>query len=172
MKRKLIIFDFDDTLFPTTEFTNSPYTFFRTKTYRITNLDNLIAKIFKKLDEEGYDCIIVSNGDNRWLNLISTYLPSMYRVKTFSSRRMYESKRVRHNLWKFYAYLNLFTGDYINYDKYIGVGDRNSDNEAIINACNVMKKDVSFYKFKEDPTFDELMKELEFFYNLIKADQL
>ena len=172
----LFIFDWDDTLFPTSFLVNED----------IINEENIseeIKKLFFKLEEivvnilnfaiyKG-DVYIITNSSFSWFNFSSDkYLPNLKnvlkKIKIISSRDEYESIYPGENkIWKEKAFLNL--RNKINnclVTNIICFGDSFIELESgkILSS----KLNESFYKaikFKENPSIEDLIKQLNLIYN-------
>lgn len=160
---KLVIFDFDDTLFPTTEF-------MLTNTFPIAKaieFENQIKNLFKTLWEKKYHIIIVTNADEAWINFWKNYLPVLKSVDIYSARDHYEKEGIAIDDWKKYMYINLMTSDkYIKYTYVVGVGDSDRDGQAAVDLYTSLRNlnsnlYVRFIQFPQHSNSQQLL-------NLIK----
>ena len=160
---KLVIFDFDDTLFPTTEF-------MLTNTFPIAKaieFENQIKNLFKTLWNKNYHIIIVTNADEAWINFWKNYLPVLKSVDIYSARDHYEKEGIAIDDWKKYMYINLMTSDkYIKYTYVVGVGDSDRDGQAAVDLYTSLRNInsnlyVRFIQFPQHSNSQQLL-------NLIK----
>lgn len=163
MSNKLVIFDFDDTLFPTTEY-------MITKTFPIEKaieLNTQLTILFKTLWKRNYHIIIVTNAEEAWINYWKNYLPVLKDVDTYSARDHYEKENIPADDWKKYMYIHLMTSNkYIKYTYIVGVGDSDRDGEAAINLYTTLrnlndKLYVRFIQFPQNSNSKQLINLLK-----------
>ena len=126
MLNKIVIFDFDDTLFPTTHIIT-------TKSFteeEIKKINESIKQLFENLWERNYKIIIITNAELEWIKTWKEYIPILNEVDIYSARDKYEKKNSPQNNWKKLLYLNLFTKKLINYNYVVCIGDSENDQEA------------------------------------------
>lgn len=126
MLNKIVIFDFDDTLFPTTHIIT-------TKSFteeEIKKINESIKQLFENLWERNYKIIIITNAELEWIKTWKEYIPILNEVDIYSARDKYEKKNIPQNNWKKLLYLNLFTKKLINYNYVVCIGDSENDQEA------------------------------------------
>ena len=111
MLNKIVIFDFDDTLFPTTHvITTKSFT-----EEEINKINESIKQLFENLWERNYKIIIITNAELEWIKTWKEYIPILNEVDIYSARDKYEKKNIPQNNWKKLLYLNLFTKKLLNY---------------------------------------------------------
>ena len=104
MLNKIVIFDFDDTLFPTTHIIT-------TKSFteeEIKKINESIKQLFENLWERNYKIIVITNAELEWIKTWKEYIPILNEVDIYSARDKYEKKNIPQNNWKKLLYLNLF----------------------------------------------------------------
>ena len=169
----LIIFDWDDTLLPTSFLTpNGSFTedihLSQSDTDKINEIEKNVNIILKESIEKGNVYIITNAGVN-WVQFsASIFYPSvsdlLKKIKIISARGEYE-KAYPGNLrqWKIQAFLNLLN----NFDNklvtnIICIGDSLFEMEAgRILASKFKEAFVKTIKFREAPKLDELLKQLK-----------
>ena len=157
MLNKIVIFDFDDTLFPTTHIIT-------TKSFteeEINKINESIKQLFENLWERNYKIIIITNAELEWIKTWKEYIPILNEVDIYSARDKYEKKNIPQNNWKKLLYLNLFTKKLINYNYVVCIGDSENDQEAadtlsmsLNQFSNII---VKFIKIPISPTINKLI---------------
>lgn len=157
MLNKIVIFDFDDTLFPTTHIIT-------TKSFteeEIKKINESIKQLFENLWERNYKIIIITNAELEWIKTWKEYIPILNEVDIYSARDKYEKKNIPQNNWKKLLYLNLFTKKLINYNYVVCIGDSENDQEAadtlsmsLNQFSNII---VKFIKIPISPTINKLI---------------
>lgn len=155
MLNKIAIFDFDDTLLPTSHIIT-------TKSFtekEINNINESIKKLFEKLWKRNYKIIVVTNSESNWINMWKEHLPILNEVELYSARNKYEKRNIPQNNWKKFLYLNLFTRKFINYNYVVCIGDSDTDKEAADTLSTTLKDlsniFVKFIKTPVNPTIDQ-----------------
>ena len=157
MLNKIVIFDFDDTLFPTTHvITTKSFT-----EEEINKINESIKQLFENLWERNYKIIIITNAELEWIKTWKEYIPILNEVDIYSARDKYEKKNIPQNNWKKLLYLNLFTKKLINYNYVVCIGDSENDQEAadtlsmsLNQFSNII---VKFIKIPISPTINKLI---------------
>lgn len=161
----LIIFDYDDTLFPTTYYSEHDNL---TKD-DLFYVDAAISDIFSQLLEKKYTIIIITNGNMGWFNESLKLLPytnNMIKynsIRVISSRDVFEKTCVKYEDWKRFTVLNVLINDYCSIDKVIGIGDSDVDHIAIKDSCNYIHKAYDFIKIPRSlplKLFEEMLDKL------------
>ena len=157
MLNKIVIFDFDDTLFPTTHIIT-------TKSFteeEIKKINESIKQLFENLWERNYKIIVITNAELEWIKTWKEYIPILNEVDIYSARDKYEKKNIPQNNWKKLLYLNLFTKKLINYNYVVCIGDSENDQEAadtlsmsLNQFSNII---VKFIKIPISPTINKLI---------------
>lgn len=163
---KLIIYDFDDTLFP-----SYPYV------KHLLNYD----LIFKDIDDQIYlllsysltladDVIILSDGDTNWINSILDHLPKTKvlidkRIKIVSTIIFY-ADLYRANLPHYkYNYINNEI-DLKRYDMIINVGD--GVHEEYASYKLQYRYPIRHVKFLYQPSYEEWLDEMSIIQDVLK----
>jgi len=173
----VFIFDYDDTLFPTTSLTMKGG-FDEDELKLIQNgMINILSEA-KKLGKVH----IVTNAEEGWVEKsMKTYLPeavyTLNGINVVSARTKHEKKSSDPTMWKYHAMSDCledsllcpvdFSSTGINH--VISIGDSNYERSAI----NLLAEDFNdFYvksvKLREKPTVFELTKELELLSNSLR----
>lgn len=176
--KSVVIFDWDDTLFPT---------FWVTKEYiNILNLDEENKEKFAKLDKLIYNIfnklfllknckiIIVTNASVLWIDKCLKILLNTNKIrnniKIYSSRDKYQLKYPNNNaIWKKLLFENIIDEHYFlrNYNKnIISIGDAEYEYLSLLNykfKNNISNNNnyIKLIKFIRKPTFDQLIGQLE-----------
>lgn len=150
----LVIFDYDDTLFPTS-FIQGRKTLTKQDIQDFQALDVAIVRLMTAIKDAGHQIVIISNGSGKWItDSISTYLPSFGKftenITIFSARDTYEPTKIAYKLWKKYATVNTCVyPKFVNVKSIIGVGDSDNDQESIELASDVVDKPSKFIKYPQ-----------------------
>ena len=111
VSKKLVIFDFDDTLFCTKYFDTFSLSYqdifsFKTSLEEINlflfkelvELEKTIIELFSKLQMNNYDIVIISNADMKWINNCLTHFLEEFKeyinenkIKIFSAKNLFSS---------------------------------------------------------------------------------
>ena len=172
----LIIFDWDDTLLPTSFLTpsgiydeNMKISFIESE--KISKLEEAILKLLTEAVEKG-NVYIITNAGNGWVEYSANrfyprIMPILEKIKIISARGLYEKIHPGNSRqWKIEAFLNL--KKYINMKlvtNIICIGDSLFEMEAgRILASKFDKAYIKTIKFRETPNLDELLKQLKLVY--------
>ena len=168
----IIIFDWDDTLLPTS-FLNSKGTYnaFRQFTNnerkRLLELENLVLQLLTLSVKKG-DVYIITNADKKWVeNSSKIFYPSisniLKKIKIISAKNKYQ-KRYPSRIWKIKAFINLANDiDLQKITNIICSGDSAFEIEAArILATKFTEAFIKTIKFKEKPELDEIYKQIRF----------
>ena len=112
ISKTLLIFDFDDTLFCTKYFDSFSLPYQDIFTYKISleqvnnwlfkeikELEKTIIELFMKLESFGYDFVIVSNADIKWINnCLTHFLEELKEYINENKIRVYSAKNIFSNL--------------------------------------------------------------------------
>lgn len=175
--RTLIIFDWDDTLFPTTwlvqknidlvdkDMQNKYIVMF-------SRLDNLLHRILISFSNRG-QIVIVTNASIKWIDVALDMLPNTKqiiknKIPVISARDHYQNKYPnKMDIWKQLMFQNI-TVNYFKSHKLqniISIGDAEYEFNALINLYNehavVKNKLLKTVKFIKEPTFELLIDQLE-----------
>jgi phosphoserine phosphatase len=162
MYNKLVIFDFDDTLFPTSQIE-------KTKTFTADiaeKFNYVITNLFNILWQRNFKIIIVSNAEIGWINHWKKYIPILNYVDIYSARDKYQNNtKIKGEDWKKLMYINLFANELINYNYVVGVGDSPGDYTAAIKLYHTFdqiidKFNVKFIGFQPQLDYDKLITAL------------
>ena len=168
----IIIFDWDDTLLPTS-FLNSKGTynafrqFTKNERKRLLELENLVLQLLTLSVKKG-DVYIITNADKKWVeNSSKIFYPSisniLKKIKIISAKNKYQ-KRYPSRIWKIKAFINLANDiDLQKITNIICSGDSAFEIEAArILATKFTEAFIKTIKFKEKPELDELFKQIKF----------
>ena len=172
-KKYLFLFDWDDTLFPST-FLNKHGYYKRDKIpvnihSKIKLLENIILDIFKNIISFS-ELVIVTNSDEGWVTTsCKLFMPNLHmfierNVPRFSAKNIYNVKYPGEPiLWKakiMKCILKKFYGDHKN--KYvISVGDSVVENTAIKTVSKLLNiNTITVIKFMTAPTINQLWYQL------------
>ena len=173
----LIIFDWDDTILPTSFLT--PRGIFDDKNElnpkdqaRIHKLEETVKNLLSVAVKNG-DIYIITNAGEGWVQFSAKkYYPSveeiLNKIKVISARSLYESKYPNDSKkWKIEAFLNIKKN--VNNDlitNIICLGDSIFEMEAgRILASKFIHAVIKTIKFRENPKPEELNKQLNLVYN-------
>lgn len=155
----LVIFDFDDTLFPTTYFQHHQ----DLTSKDLKELNYAINKLLNVLLSKRFDIVLVSNGSLDWIDSSAILLPSLYNllirnvIRCVSARDIYEHTGIHYEDWKRFAIVNILTSKpYYVTKKVIGIGDSEVDRTAISDACKYTHKKFNFIKFAPEMSLEVL----------------
>jgi hypothetical protein len=178
----LVIFDWDDTLFPTSFLSYVGFEKVQSDIKlqkSLSKIDKHVSKLLHKAVRFGKTCI-VTNASQNWVETSSeTYLPHTYafikkmEVTVISARAKYEKQFPNEpKRWKQEAFLALkenLEGSVLT--NIISIGDSTLELEAAQHVCRVLDQALlKTIKFKEGPRIEELSKQQEVV--LEKFDQI
>ena len=169
----LFIFDWDDTLFCTSEistinFLDENYIIPKGKKNKFLKLENEVKKILENCIEKG-KTYIITNSEPGWVEFsCKKFLPSIVglldKINIISARGLYENQYPYDSfMWKINAFndiVSLF--DYTLLSNIICIGDSFLEIEAGKNLSNKFTNAfIKTIKFKENPSIDELIMEIK-----------
>ena len=179
--KTLIIFDWDDTLFPTSWLVqnniNLSDELMRNKYIILfTRLDTLLNQLLLIATKHG-KVIIVTNAVHKWIDTSLNMLPNTKRlihnnIDIISARELYQDKYPdQMGVWKKLVFHNYVIEHFKTnlLQNIISVGDAEHEFNALIdlyNAQSVVKKRIlKTIRFIKNPTFDSLLDQL----NVLKS---
>lgn len=167
----LLIFDWDDTLFPTSFICSMDPSKLQNDSHiraSLHKLDKLVSRLLQKSLRVGI-AFIVTNAMKEWVeNSSKTYLPITHelintnRILVISAREDYESLYPKdQRQWKFESFLDLKEILQPSVPtNIICVGDSDIEHEAALNICkNLDQAIVKTIKLKQQPRIEELAKQ-------------
>lgn len=147
----LIIFDWDDTLFPTTWAVLNKMNMNLASQYigQMSELDNVIFNVLTNSLKYG-KVIIVTNAMNEWIDLCCESLPKTNQIisksiKVISARQLVQESYPNDPYkWKEITFSKLFG----NYDtnNIISFGDADYEYKALLNLTKIKKKSKCYFK--------------------------
>ena len=169
----IIIFDWDDTLLPTSFLTKDGVTYEDLKISKfdedtLMKLDQIVLKILTEAVEKG-NVYIITNAGKGWLEYSASMfypsvVPILKKIKIISARDEYEKMYPGDSRqWKIEAFLNLQKNLNLKLvTNIICLGDSLYEMEAgRILASRFTEAFIKTVKFKEAPNLDELLKQLK-----------
>ena len=169
----IIIFDWDDTLLPTSFLTKDGVIYEDIKTSEIDEdtlmkLDQVVLKILTEAVEKG-NVYIITNAGKGWIDYSASIfypsiIPILKKIKIISARDEYEKMYPGDSRqWKIEAFLNLQKNLNLKLvTNIICLGDSLYEMEAgRILASRFTEAFIKTIKFKEAPNLDELLKQLK-----------
>ena len=169
----IIIFDWDDTLLPTSFLTpggvfNENIKLSDADHEKISKLEQAVLKLLEEAVQKG-NVYIITNAGNGWVEYSAnrfypSIMPVLQKIKIISARGLYEKKFPGNSRqWKIEAFLNIQKN--INMKlvtNIICVGDSLFEMEAgRILASKFTEAFIKTIKFREAPKLDELLKQLK-----------
>jgi hypothetical protein len=177
--RTVVIFDWDDTLFPTTWLSSQHIdiaNFEEARKYMIyfNEVDNRIYELLKKALALG-DVMIVTNAHMEWIRMTKRVLPKSSQlldvnVKVISARDNYQ---YIYDLseWKVKAFTHDIFG-YINWaNNIISIGDARYEYDALVSLSKMVAPNVKLktIKFIDEPSFDSIIDQLNMLHDSLDA---
>jgi hypothetical protein len=162
----IVIFDWDDTLYPTSAFQH-------VTSDNLAVIDNLIAKIIHKCLRMA-KVIIITNAAKAWIDITMASLPktqSMRKhIEIISARDMWSNSISDIHLWKKHTFKHVY--DIAKKKRHrlniMSIGDAEYEYNALVNLHNDKENDMlKTIKFKSSPSYNELCEELEITYDII-----
>ena len=168
----IIIFDWDDTLLPTSFLTpggifDENLKISVIESEKISKLEQIILKLLSEAVEKG-NVYIITNAGNGWVEYSAnrfypSIMPVLEKIKIISARGLYEKIYPGNSRqWKIEAFLNL--KKHVNMKlvtNIICIGDSLFEMEAgRILASKFSEAFIKTIKFREAPQLDELLKQL------------
>ena len=176
-KSTLIIYDWDDTLFPTTEITQHKN---NESKRNLNELDNHIVKLLSKSLHLGYP-IIITNATRSWVkDSANKYYPKTYsymiknNIPVISAREFANSNNVDdHMQWKnitFKYFLSILMNKNKNIKTILSIGDALYEKIALEQFGKIINKNehksyIKTVKYISRPTILNLLKENILIYN-------
>lgn len=156
----LVVFDYDDTLFPTTFMQHHQ----DLKTRDLQELDRMLVQLMRTIKLAGHEIIIISNGSLSWIHDSSSmFLPNFYKflksnnIRVISARDIYEPSRVPYENWKRFTMIGTcILPEYSAIQGLIGIGDSPIDQLAVRDAGVVIGKPFQFIKFEPEMSLEAL----------------
>lgn len=156
----LVVFDYDDTLFPTTFMQHHQ----DLKKRDLQELDRMIVQLMRTIKLAGHEIIIISNGSLSWIHDSSSmFLPNFYKflksnnIRVLSARDIYEPSRVPYENWKRFTMIGTcILPEYSAIQGLIGIGDSPIDQLAVRDAGVVIGKPFQFIKFEPEMSLEAL----------------
>lgn len=175
--KTLTILDWDDTLFPTSWIVKNNINLNDTKMQNqyivfFSRLDTLLYQLLLKLMKHG-QIIIVTNAVTKWVMISSTMLPNTQKIiknkiLILSARDAYQEKYPdAMHVWKKKVFEQIVAEYFANnkFQNIISVGDAEHEFNATIDLYNehsvIKNRLLKTVRFMKDPSFDELMDQLE-----------
>jgi len=170
----ILIFDWDDTLLPSTWLTeqglrleyNTQFT--REQRGLLDKLSTRVAQTLTAAKQYG-KVVLITNAEEGWIELscskyIPTLLPLLEDVKKLSARTTYEHTVESPFGWKYLAFESEI-GSFCSLDperrkNFISIGDSAHEREALIRVTETVPNcSIKSLKFVERPNVEQLMKE-------------
>ena len=178
-RKTLIIFDWDDTLFPTFWTIQNNINLIDKKVQNqyivfFAKLDTILYQILTKLLNYG-NVAIVTNAGSKWIMVSSCMLPNTQKILRdkiliLSARDAYQNKYPdQMHLWKKKVFRNIVAEHFKdhNLQNIISIGDAEYEFTALTDLYNhnsvIKKRLLKTIRFKKEPSFDDLMDQLEVF---------
>ena len=168
----IIIFDWDDTLFPTSFITpggifNEDIKLSEKEKQKFITIEKSVFSLLNQAIQKG-KVYIITNAGNGWVEYSANrFFPSILgffsKIEIISAREEYEKKCPGNSrLWKIQAFLTLLENVNVKLvTNIICLGDSLFEMEAgRILASKFSKAFIKTIKFREDPKLDELIKQL------------
>ena len=146
----LIIFDWDDTLFPTTwtmknNIDLSDHNMISQYRNYFDNLDRHIYSLLNKITGYG-EVIIITNATLEWLDLSCSVLPQtkklLKKINVISARERYQNLNV--NQWKINTFIDEIDKRKSKVRNIISIGDAEYEYKALV---NLFKVDTEHHKY-------------------------
>ena len=154
------IFDFDDTLYPTSwcELNSSSSSMFN-------ELDETIQQLMNCLIDHGWKIAIITNADMGWIHTASDFLPLLKKrynkdIELHSARNEHESY-IPWEEWKYTTVLHLLTKPGEAIKEVVGFGDHINDHDSVSRACTVLNSKFHFFQVKREQSPSELSLSLK-----------
>ena len=173
----IIIFDWDDTLFPTSWTVDNSIDLSDSDTQNkfivyFSRLDMLLYKLLMNCLKNNSNIYIVTNATIKWINISLSMLPNTKKiidknVKVLSARDLHQENNTKMEEWKKLTFLDIHNNKYKNYKKYqiVSVGDAEYEYNALINLFNQdsvsNQRILKTVKLLKNPSFDSLVDQLE-----------
>lgn len=161
--KSLVIFDWDDTLFPTSHlYINNDYS-------TLSHIDDLLFDIFIKIISTNTQIYIVTNASAAWFRHSVTYLPLfsalLDKIILYAADDYMNFAVVNRKILMFNDIFTEFTDEDINI---IVIGDAEYEFIALDFILTLYPNHIhKGFKFKELPCFDDIIFELCFINEII-----
>jgi len=177
--KSLIILDWDDTLFPTSWIVKNNINIDNKQMQNkyiiyFFKLDFLVSQLLLNLSKYG-QAVIITNASTKWILLSSTILPTTQKVLKnnvliISARDAYQHKYPGDmSIWKKKAFEDVVNNYYENHklQNIVSGGDAEYEFLALTDLYNensvVKNRLLKTIRFMKDPSFDDLIDQLEVF---------
>jgi len=170
--KNLIIFDWDDTLFPTSWITKNDIDITNPQIqYVFLKLDILIYQVLQKMIKYG-QIVIVTNAVGKWVNMSANVLPKTQNILNkniiiLSARDNFEKLYpTQTHIWKKLLFKEIVNNYFKNYklQNIISIGDAEHEFYALIDLYNEnsIKKQrlLKTIRFMKEPSLDSLIDQL------------
>lgn len=158
MNKPIIVFDWDDTLFPTTFVNNNIDNFIET----ILSYDIYLYNFLKNIYNIKYKIIIITNASLSWINFCLNILPKskliIDKLKIISARDLLEVKE-HSDEWKNIIYKKLVPL-FQQFNSIINIGDSIYEHNALKYVSDCIQSPIYSIKFKEAPNVSDIISEL------------
>ena len=171
MKKTLFIFDWDDTIIPSTYLMNLLNANDNKKIFNL--LDNYLYKFFSIIQKYG-TIMIITNANLQWIYYTLSFmnntkkLLSSYKIISARDNAFNTNYSDNVKLWKVKTY-NEYKKYINNFDIIVNVGDSTNEHNALYYLINnkllLPNKLTLSYKFIESPTYKQLIVQQ---YNILK----
>ena len=182
--QNLVIFDWDDTLFPTSWMVKNNIDLTSRSTQQqyiilFSQLDVLLFDLLTMLNKKS-KVIIITNAMKKWVEISMVMLPKSQtiinnNIPIVSARELYKNKYVNDmTQWKLYTFKDVVNNHCIKYptcNNIISIGDANYELLATVdlydNDAYKNKKYLKTVKLFNDPSFDSLLTQIKLLINSI-----
>ena len=179
MKKHLFIFDWDDTLFPSSSLKYNLFNTTINNRNALVYLDHIIYYVLNYISSFG-TIIIITNASKQWVNMSLKYLPKsstiISRLTIISAHDLYINRdnltaQLKPIYWKLILY-NKLVPFFNNYLSVVNIGDSLYEMNAMksLRYNNLFKKDIYVvqYKLQEEPNIIDMIKQFASLYKNIK----
>jgi hypothetical protein len=177
--KTLIIFDWDDTLFPTSWMVKNNIDLTNKNTQNkyiilFSNLDVILHKLLTKLMKQS-QIVIITNAVKKWIDISCVMLPKTQtiinnHIPVLSARDLYKQHYPNDMTeWKKNTFKKLATESENIFKNIISIGDAEYEFLATINLydakAHAKHKLLKTVRLFPDPTFDSLINQLDLLFN-------
>lgn len=154
MASTVIIFDWDDTLFPTTWLTSNKLNIYDINVRQsllplFVTLDRVICNVLNRFMLYG-EVFIITNALPDWIKISCSMLPKssiiLKNINIVSARKLYQYRFPDTMEWKKHAFKNLIRTYDDSFLNIISIGDADYEYFALINLYNYGEKKKKFLK--------------------------
>lgn len=177
-KNTMFIFDWDDTLFPTSWIDKNNR---KTKRKNLKTLDKILCSFVNNMQKYG-KIKIVTNASSSWVNKTLKYIPDTqnilkeYNINIFSAYDKY-GKKYRTINWKKYAFRNIVRremhGSLMNI---FSIGDSEFEHYALLSLAHTNYKEKIMYlksiKLSYRPSYKRIIKQLQYLNEVIPNEYI